>query len=648
VNGHGFSGVGAWFEGIVSDGPMTWTSDFSHTNSGWKLCPDCNASAAQVSRDIANSEQTLRDQMSDTKESLGDDINADAYTLRDQLADQGRQTRRNIRSRIGELASQSSEEVAGVRRNISAAIQTLAHREEEQHLTLSSALGALRFQSSEQTAAVQEDVRSAVQAVTQQGVKVGSDLEKNVSAAVQVISNQDAGVKDALSSAAAMLSHQSAAETAKVQHTINSGIEALAHESADGRAEMWQKINQSVEALAQQESKHTRESVAAATALAHQSAQGIVNVEQNVSLEAGLLSKQLVAIELQMNARMHDEIGMLAYQDAEEAAHSQHGLERLAHERTHASSQFLWLLVLTSCVSGAALLLLAAHALRRNSASLNASEPLLKEWQQGVVSATEMHRSLARAEAGEFHKTELAPESTGERQQQLEARMVYLEQELAGLREAPMLSAKIVAAEPKVSVKNVVTDTNEIVRHIDIACPGVGIDAISIQRLPNGARVHIKGGGAGGGDFEKEFQPDYQLEGHFELREDEYSYENGVLHLVLRCLPPQWMKLGQPPVSTILMPGGPSSGSVAGDARSPEIYSMTMAARSEDCCSASATSSWLVHGVAMPGASSGEPAAEAMPTNAVGPCGGHAESGEQFSESMSGPLSSPSMKVVEG
>jgi hypothetical protein len=123
-----------------------------------------------------------------------------------------------------------------------------------------------------------------------------------------------------------------------------------------------------------------------------------------------------------------------------------------------------------------------------------------------------------------------------------------------------------------------VTD-NEEDRRIEIMCPGVPVHAISLRRLPNGVRVEIKGGMPGGGDLEQDFHYDYQTQGKLELREDECAYNDGVLLVVLKRVPNQWMKLGRRGTVTS-PPQTPPAAVVEGGC--PQLFSLTTFRSSAD------------------------------------------------------------------
>merc|ERR1712232_112690 len=82
-------------------------------------------------------------------------------------------------------------------------------------------------------------------------------------------------------------------------------------------------------------------------------------------------------------------------------------------------------------------------------------------------------------------------------------------------------------------------------RHIRISCPGLSEDAVDIQRVPNGVHVIITESDVDGDChrsfglksrilFDKEFHYDHRVFGCLNLCEDECSFNDGVLNLVLK------------------------------------------------------------------------------------------------------------------
>lgn len=102
---------------------------------------------------------------------------------------------------------------------------------------------------------------------------------------------------------------------------------------------------------------------------------------------------------------------------------------------------------------------------------------------------------------------------------------------------------------PMVSVEDGALGSTDVSKIIRIIAPGVGEDEISVDVLPNGARVSIMGSSACGsslgakrGPFQQDFLFDVQVDGILELREEECYLDKGVLLLVLRQVLPRRMR----------------------------------------------------------------------------------------------------------
>jgi len=91
-------------------------------------------------------------------------------------------------------------------------------------------------------------------------------------------------------------------------------------------------------------------------------------------------------------------------------------------------------------------------------------------------------------------------------------------------------------------------------RHIRISCPGLSEDAVDIQRVPNGVHVIITESDVDGDChrsfglksrilFDKEFHYDHRVFGCLNLCEDECSFNDGVLNLVLKRSQPERLML---------------------------------------------------------------------------------------------------------
>jgi HSP20 family molecular chaperone IbpA len=91
------------------------------------------------------------------------------------------------------------------------------------------------------------------------------------------------------------------------------------------------------------------------------------------------------------------------------------------------------------------------------------------------------------------------------------------------------------------------SEIGDDVKQIRVECPGADEDAIDISGLPNGVRLRINGVAGSFPNFERDFVYDHQKYGHFELRMDECTLENGVLLLPLKRVTPQRMKLRRAP-----------------------------------------------------------------------------------------------------
>lgn len=75
-----------------------------------------------------------------------------------------------------------------------------------------------------------------------------------------------------------------------------------------------------------------------------------------------------------------------------------------------------------------------------------------------------------------------------------------------------------------------------------IDCPGVTENEVTVQGLPNCARVRIETVHMDERVFERDFHFDYMTEGYFDIRMDECVLENGVLLIVMRRTSPQLMR----------------------------------------------------------------------------------------------------------
>merc|ERR1711971_1126389 len=102
--------------------------------------------------------------------------------------------------------------------------------------------------------------------------------------------------------------------------------------------------------------------------------------------------------------------------------------------------------------------------------------------------------------------------------------------------------------------------TRDAAKHIRIECPGVEDGEIDIQAFPNGVQVVLPVPTSGDLDavsprtFERDFEFDRKVDGCLALREDECSYDNGVLVLVLKRSRPQRMRLRCAASRTNLLP----------------------------------------------------------------------------------------------
>jgi len=102
---------------------------------------------------------------------------------------------------------------------------------------------------------------------------------------------------------------------------------------------------------------------------------------------------------------------------------------------------------------------------------------------------------------------------------------------------------------PLVSVEDRALGSANASKLIRIIAPGVSEDEITIDVLPNGARVSIMSSSASESSldlarahFQQDFLFDVRADGILELREDECSLDRGILLLVLRHAPPRQMR----------------------------------------------------------------------------------------------------------
>lgn len=140
---------------------------------------------------------------------------------------------------------------------------------------------------------------------------------------------------------------------------------------------------------------------------------------------------------------------------------------------------------------------------------------------------------------------------------------------------------------PLVSVEDCALGSGDVRKIIRIIAPGVGEDEISVDVLPNGARVSIIGSssaqsllGSTRAPFQQDFLFDVRVDGILELREDECHLDKGILLLVLRQTPPRQIRVGLAaskhfPESRMETAGLSASVSTCGS--SPQFFSMTPA-----------------------------------------------------------------------